>query len=139
RMRSCRSGVAFFGLGLSQRGLGHHNVEALLLLVRDLNQHTRFYARRMRLFGDVTGADAVLCWQTGYPFSVNLSRGYPRYNPGEYSANEMLERGEVDACLFVGSEGVSQMSAKAVSHLRCIPIIALDHPTLASAIAPTIR
>jgi formylmethanofuran dehydrogenase subunit B len=29
----------------------------------------------------------------------------PRYNPGEYAANELLERGEVDLCLLVGSEG----------------------------------
>ena len=53
----------------------------------------------------MTGADNVLAWQTGYPFSVNLSRGYPRYNPGEFSANDLLERGEPDVCLFVGSRG----------------------------------
>ena len=113
-MKACRYGIVFFGLGLSMTGLGHHNVEALLLLVRDLNDHTRFFARRMRVPGDVTGADTVLTWQTGYPFSVNLSRGYPRYNPGEFSANEMLERGDVDACLLVGSEGVGRFSAAAV-------------------------
>ncbi len=43
----------------------------------------------------------VLAWQTGYPFSVNFARGYPRYNPGEFSAQDMLERGDVDLCLFV--------------------------------------
>lgn len=87
----------------------------------------------------MTGADIALCWQTGFPFAVNLSRGYPRYNPGEYSANEMLERGEVDACLLVGSEGVSQMSPQALSQLRRIPTIALDHPTVASALPPAVR
>lgn len=34
--------------------------------------------------------------ETGYPFSVHLGRGYPRYNPGE-----------VDACVLVGSAGVA--------------------------------
>src|SRR5204863_6860794 len=105
RMKSCRYGIVFFGRGLSMTGLGHHYVEALLLLVRDLNDYTRFFARRMRVQGDVTGADTVLTWQTGYPFSVNFSRGYPRYNPGEFSAQDMLERGEADACLLLGSEG----------------------------------
>ena len=38
RMKTCRYGIVFFGLGLSMTGLGQHNVEALLLLVRDLNQ-----------------------------------------------------------------------------------------------------
>src|SRR6185295_10579227 len=101
QMKSCRCGVVFFGLGLARTGHGHRNVEALLQLVRDLNAFSRFHARRMRIPGDVTGADNVLCWQTGFPFSVSLSRGYPRYNPGEYSANIVLERGEADACLFV--------------------------------------
>lgn len=139
RMKACRVGVVFFGLGLSRAASGHRNVEALLRLVTDLNAHTRFHARRMRIPGDVTGADSVLCWQTGFPFSVDLSRGYPRYNPGEYSANEVLERGEADCCLMVGSEGIAQMSAAAVDRLRQIPTIFLDHPTVTSSITPTVR
>ena len=139
RMKTCRCGVVFFGTGLSMTGIGHRNVEALLQLVTDLNHHTRFYVRRMRVQGDVTGADSVLAWQTGYPFSVNLARGYPRYNPGEFSAQDMLERGEADACLFVGSEGVDRFSPTAVDHLRRIPTIALDYPTVESSIRPTVR
>jgi formylmethanofuran dehydrogenase subunit B len=139
RMKSCRCGVIFFGLGLTRQSVGHRNVEALLQLVADLNAFTRFHARRMRVPGDVTGADNVLCWQTGYPFSVNLSRGYPRYNPGEYSANDMLQRQEVDACLLVGSEGVSDLSEQAVAHLQRIPTIALDYPTFDSLASPTVR
>jgi formylmethanofuran dehydrogenase subunit B len=139
RMKQCRYGIVFFGLGLSMTGLGHQNVAALLLLVRDLNQHTRFCARRMRIPGDVTGADTVLAWQTGYPFSVNLARGYPRYNPGEFSAQGMLEREEVDACLLVGSEGAARFSEQATASLRRIPTIALDHPTVESSLEPTVR
>ncbi len=139
RMKACRYGVVFFGLGLSMTGSGQHNVEALLMLVRELNSYTRFCARKMRVPGDVTGADTVLIWQTGYPFSVNLARGYPRYNPGEFSAQGMLERGDVDACLLVGSEGVSRFSEEAVAHLRQIPTIVLDYPTVDSLVVPTIR
>jgi formylmethanofuran dehydrogenase subunit B len=93
----------------------------------------------MRIQGDVTGADSVLAWQTGYPFSVNLARGYPRFNPGEFSAQDMLERGEADVCLLLGSEGVAAFSPLALDHLRQIPTIALDYPTVASAIPPTVR
>ncbi len=109
-MRSCKYGVFFFGLGLAETGswggtprtgTGHVNVAALLHLVAELNAVTRFTARRMRLQGDVSGADNVLCWQTAYPFAVDFSRGYPRYNPGEFTANELLERGDVDAALLV--------------------------------------
>lgn len=136
RMRSCRCGVVFFGLGLSRQGLGHLSVDALLRLVADLNATTRFHARRMRIPGDVTGADSLLCWQTGYPFSVNLGAGYPRYNPGEFSANDLLERGEVDSCLLVGSEGITQFSDAAVEFLKTIPTIVLDYPNATSPITP---
>jgi formylmethanofuran dehydrogenase subunit B len=139
RMKACRFGIVFFGLGLSLTGLGHRSVEALLRLVTDLNDFTRFYARRMRVQGDVAGADTVLAWQTGYPFSVNLARGYPRYNPGEFSANDLLGRGEADACLLVGSEGVAQFSPEALAHLRRIPTVVLDHPTVEPAVPPTVR
>jgi formylmethanofuran dehydrogenase subunit B len=139
RMKSCRFGIVFFGLGLSLSAGGHQNVVALLRLVRDLNRYTRFYARRMRVQGDVSGADLVLAWQTGYPFSVNLGRGYPRYNPGEFSAAGLLERGEVDACLLVGSEGVRKFPQAARDFLETIPTIALDYPTLPSTILPAVR
>jgi formylmethanofuran dehydrogenase subunit B len=139
RMRRCRYGVVFFGFGLSRAKHGHRTVEALLKLVRELNQHTRFNVRRMRGSGDVTGADMVLAWQTGYPFSVNLARGYPRYNPGEYSGQTLLERREVDACLLVGSHGIHRFSESARSFLREIPTIVLDSPVAELAIQPTVR
>ena len=139
RMKECRCGVFFFGLGLARKPSGHRDVEALLRLTRDLNAHTRFYARRMRMHGDVTGADTVLCWQTGYPFGVNLSRGYPRYNPGEYTANDMLERGEVDACLLVGGESLPEMTAKARSHLDRIPTLLLEYPTVETHFEPSVQ
>ncbi|WP_240928280.1 formylmethanofuran dehydrogenase subunit B [Thalassoroseus pseudoceratinae] len=139
RMKSCECGVIFFGLGLTQQPLGHLNVDALLRLAAELNQHSHFYARRMRVPGDVTGADSVLCWQTGYPFSVDLRRGYPRYNPGEFSANDLLEQNEVDLCLLVGSEGVPALSPLAQQRLQSIPTIVLDYPTVESTISPTVR
>ena len=139
KMRSCQYGVIFFGLGVAQKGMGHANVEALLRLVADLNAHTRFSARRLRIPGDVAGADSVLCWQTGFPFAVNMTRGYPRYNPGEYSANELLESGEVDSCVLVGSERIGDLSATAQQRLTQIPTIVLDYPHVNPEFAPTVR
>lgn len=148
RMIGCQCGVVFFGLGLTGMVTardpenpmpGQHNVHLLLKLVAELNAQTRFFARRMRIYGDVTGADNVLCWHTGYPFSVNLSRGYPRYNPGEYSADSVLARAEADACLLVGSETFDLLSPAAQAHLRRIPTIAIDNPGTALPFSPTVR
>ncbi len=139
RMRSCRCGIVFFGYGLVLQPMGNHNVEALLQLVTDLNQETRFYARRMRVGGDVSGADSVLCWQTGYPFSVNFARGFPRYNPNEFSAADMLERGEPDALVLVGSTRLECFPPAALRHLERIPTILIEHPYGVVPFQPKLR
>ena len=128
RMKGSHYGAVFFGVSLTESSTGNTNVEALLRLVTDLNMFTRFVARRMRVPGDVTGADSVLCWQTGYPFSVSLSRGFPRFNPVEYSAGPMLERNETDCVILVGAERVDRFSEGARSNLHKIPVILLDPP-----------
>lgn len=127
-LKACRSSIFYFGLGLTRTDLAHSNVEALLRLVTDLNEVSRSYARRMRIPGDIAGADSVLCWQTGYPFSVNLAVGYPRYSPGEYSAEELIIRGETDCVLVVGSESLSRLSRAANERLKNIPLIVVDPP-----------
>lgn len=139
RMKHCRCGVFFFGRGLTQHATAHATVEALLLLTRELNDVTRFHARRMRVYGDVAGADSVLCWQTGFPFSVNLANGVPRYNPGEYSAQHLLAAKEVDACVFIGNEGIASFSAEAAEQMRSIPTIALGSPGTLWPLAPHVR
>lgn len=137
--RSCRYGVVFFGLGLAQSKLGHHVVSGLLKLVAELNAVTRFAARRLRIPGDVAGADSVLCWQTGFPFAVNLGRGYPRYNPGEFSAQSLLERGEVDSCVVIGTESLRDFSPAARDSLAAIPTVVLDYPHVKSQVSGDVR
>ncbi|MEZ6064373.1 MAG: formylmethanofuran dehydrogenase subunit B [Planctomycetaceae bacterium] len=139
RMQGAQFGAVFFGLGLTRHGIPHLNINALLQLVTDLQVHTRWIARRMRIPGDVAGADSVLCWQTGYPFSVDLARGYPRYNPGEFSGGELLTRGEVDAALFVGSDGYHKLSPAARSHLGSIPTILLTPPHITDPWQATVQ
>ena len=134
-LKQCQYCVVFFGLGLAQSKLGHIVVGGLLKLVADLNAHTRCAARRLRIPGDVAGADSVLCWQTGFPFAVNLGRGFPRYNPGEFSAQELLERGEVDSCVLIGTESIREFSPAAQAHLASIPTIVLEYPHVSPKIS----
>ncbi|HBI42664.1 MAG TPA: formylmethanofuran dehydrogenase subunit B, partial [Planctomycetales bacterium] len=104
RMKSARFGVIFFGMGISMTRGKHMNSAAILTLVAELNAFTKFVAMPMRGHGNVTGADVVMRWTTGYPFGVNLCRGYPRYNPGEFSTVDLLVRGDVDAALILGAD-----------------------------------
>ncbi|MBM3972256.1 MAG: formylmethanofuran dehydrogenase subunit B [Planctomycetes bacterium] len=126
RMKSCKFGIIFFGMGLSMTRGKHMNVEAALSLARDLNDYTRFYAKPVRGHGNVTGADNVVSWQTGYPFGVSLGRGYPRFNPGEFTTSDTLARGEADAAMIIASDPAGNFSQPAREHLKRIPYIALD-------------
>ena len=80
----------------------------------------------MRGHGNVTGADMVIRWTTGYPFGVNLSRGYPRFNPGEFSTVDLLVRGDNDAALILGADPGATMPQPGIEHLARIPTIVLD-------------
>ncbi len=126
RMTGCKFGVIFVGQGLTQTRGKHFNTTAAFLLVRTLNQHTKFALIPMRGHGNVTGVDNVLAWQTGYPFGVNFSLGYPRFNPGEFTVVDLLGRSETDAVLVVAADPVSSLPAGAVRRLRSVPLIALD-------------
>ena len=139
RMTHSRSGAMFFGVDLARGDGGHCNVQALLLLVTDLNAWGRWCAMRMRVQGNVVGADSVLTWQTGYPFAVDMSRGYPRYNPGEFSVQGVLQRKEVDACLLVGSETLGWLPDAAFDHLREIPTVVLDPPGREAPLPAAVR
>ncbi len=139
KMKAAKFGIVFFGAGLTQAPQAMRTIEALLRLVMELNDFTRFYCRRMRRFGDVAGADSVLAWQTGYPFGVNFAAGYPRYNPGEFTGPEMLARKEIDACVLVGSDTARDLPPAALAHLHTIPVIRLDSPGVRSPVNAAVR
>jgi formylmethanofuran dehydrogenase subunit B len=75
---------------------------ALASLSQALNGRTRCAAMGLRAGGNRTGADAVLVSQTGFPFAVDFSMGYPRYDPYGRSADSLLEAGDVDIAVVVG-------------------------------------
>jgi formylmethanofuran dehydrogenase subunit B len=126
RMMHCKFGVLFLGQGLTQTRGKHFNTSAAFLLVRALNRHTKFALMPMRGHGNVSGVDNVLAWQTGYPFGVNFSLGYPRFNPGEYTVVDVFSRGEADAALVVAADPVASLPGKAARRMAEIPTIALD-------------
>jgi formylmethanofuran dehydrogenase subunit B len=126
QMKAARFGVIFFGMGLSMTRGKHMNSAAVLQLVAEMNGYTKFVSMPMRGHGNVTGSDMVLRWTTGYPFGINLCRGYPRFNPGEFSTVDLLVRGDVDAALILGADPGATMPQPGIDHLARIPTIVLD-------------
>ena len=135
-MISCRFGVLFWGLGLTMTLGKYRNTEGAIRLVRDLNQRTKFVMMPVRGHYNVAGSNVVACWLTGYPHSVDMSLGYPRYNPGETSITDILERGENDASLILGADPVSNYPKKLAEGFVNNPLIVIDpHKNISTLMA----
>lgn len=104
--------------------------QAVLELARDLNEHTRCVALGLGRPDNAVGAQQVLTWQTGFPAAVDFSLGYPRYLPGEASADKRLARGEADAALAIGCDPWLHLekpaSDAAGGCFDSIPLLAID-------------
>jgi formylmethanofuran dehydrogenase subunit B len=125
-MVSCEFGIIFFGMGLTQSAGKLRNINVAISLVRDLNMRTKFAIMPMRGHFNVAGANTTSTWQTGYPYAVDFSLGYPRFNPGETSVVDILMRKESDAALVIASDPGSNFPHKAVEHLVKNPLIVID-------------
>jgi formylmethanofuran dehydrogenase subunit B len=121
---ACRYGTVLYGSGLAATADGYVNALALLALVRDLSRTAHVVALPLRE-GNARGAEDVLAWQTGYPSAVSFARGHPRAQPGEFSAADVLERGDVDAALILGFDALGHLPPRAAEHVRRIPTIVL--------------
>src|SRR5204863_942221 len=60
--------------------------EGLVTLAQALNAPTRCALVVLRGGGNRSGADAVLTWQTGFPFAVDFAPGVPAYRPHDGEA-----------------------------------------------------
>ncbi|MFW9867169.1 MAG: formylmethanofuran dehydrogenase subunit B [Promethearchaeota archaeon] len=139
KLKSCNFGVIFFGMGLTQSLAHHRNIDAAISLVRELNDYTKFLLTPMRGHYNVAGANQVFTWQTGYSYSIDFSRSYARYNPGEFSSVDVLLRDEIDASLIVASDPASNFPAASVRNLFKHPLIAIEpHHTPTSVNADVI-
>lgn len=109
--------------------------EALIALAQALNGPTRCALSTLRAGGNRSGADAVLTWQTGFPFAVDFARGYPRYRPHDDAA-ALLARGEIDAALVIGSP--ASIPARVASALGKVPSVAIGPRASTARFRPAI-
>ena len=125
-MMSCEFGVIYFGLGLTQSLGRFRNIEVAIALARDLNRKTKFIISPLRGHFNVTGANVVFAWQTGYPYAVDFSQGYPQFNPGENTATDLLRRGDNDATLIISSDPGAHFPASAIRNMMKHPLITIN-------------
>jgi len=125
-MVNCEFGVIFFGLGLTQSLGRFRNIEIAISLTRDLNRRTKFMIMPMRGHFNVEGANEVFTWQTGYPYAIDFSLGHPLFNPGEFTAIDLLKRGDNDATLIISTDPGAHFPKPAVQNMVKHPLIVID-------------
>jgi formylmethanofuran dehydrogenase subunit B len=124
--KSGRFGIIFFGMGVTQSLSKNHNIDEAIALTKHLNEFTKFSIMPMRGHYNVTGSGEVLGWQFGFPYSVDLSRGFARYNPGDTSSIDLLARGEVDAMFTIASDPGAHFPINCVKQIASLPSVCID-------------
>jgi len=109
--------------------------EALVVLAQALNGPTRCALSTLRGGGNRSGADAVLTWQTGFPFAVDFAGGSPAYRP-HAGAAALLAAGEIDAALVIGSSG--SVAEPVTSGLARVATVAIGPRASAAGFTPQV-
>ena len=143
-MKNAEYGALFFGLGVSQTLGKQKNVDMLIQLVEDLNTYSKWSMLPMRGFFNVSGFNIALTSETGYPYGVDFSRGYPRFMVGETTTIDLLNRREPDFFMAISADPGVQFPGYTIKHLVNIPTIQIDthwgpYTELADIVLPSTR
>ncbi|WP_440945356.1 formylmethanofuran dehydrogenase subunit B [Methanosarcina sp. T3] len=125
-MKNCNFGSISAGVGLSSSLGKHRNAEIAMNLVKELNSYTKFTFGVLRSHCNVAGFNQVASSLYGYPFGLDFMRGYPRYNPGEFTTVDLLRERDVDAVFVICADLLNQIPADCAAYLVEIPLICLD-------------
>lgn len=113
--------------------------EALMQLVTELNSTNVVVVQDFN-GGGKSGAEYVMSAASGFPFAMDLNRGFARFHGNDKSANSVLANGECDAAIFFTTsliaqevKGLESLSPEAMSHLTTIPVIEIGSGRLPGA------
>ncbi|MGH8583084.1 MAG: formylmethanofuran dehydrogenase [Gammaproteobacteria bacterium] len=132
QMKKARYGVILWSA--AQLGFAHADltVQAIVDLIRDLNQATRYAG--VPLGGNDGGASAssVCAWQSGFPLPTSFASGVPEHERHRYSAARLIEQQAPDLLLWISAfRAVPPPVTK-------IPSIVLGTPDLRLAAEPEV-
>jgi formylmethanofuran dehydrogenase subunit B len=125
-MKNAHFGIIYFGMGLTQSRGKYKNIDNAVSLVTELNAHAKFSIIPMRGHYNVTGFGNVCAWETGFVNAVDMSRGYPYYNPGETCSNDLLMRDEIDAAFVIAGDAGAHFPAQSIARMTKVPVINID-------------
>lgn len=117
----------------SQLGIGEEETawNALAKLVAKTNQVNRLHTLSISSDHPSHMAESVLSWQTGYSRCLNFRDGTPNSNLDLWSTQQLLDKEQIDVCLFIGSKSdvfLKQQWTKSNSDMKLILITPEGHP-----------
>jgi len=125
-MKNAKFGSIYGGLGLASSFGKHRNLECVLTLNKELQKYAKFQIGLIRGHCNVAGFNVLASYLYGFPFGVDFSRGYPRYNPGEHTTTDVLREKEVDAVFVMCADLGAHLAQDSVRYMHDIPVICLD-------------
>ncbi|MDE3011920.1 MAG: hypothetical protein KGI67_13625 [Pseudomonadota bacterium] len=132
RLRVARYGVLAWAAPDLDWPQADLTVQALASTITTLNATTRCAGLPLGGSDGDFSADAVLLWQTGYPFRISLASGTGRYDPVGLATERLLRQRDVDLLLWVSCFD----PARSLPAERDCPLVALTcigTPVLADA------
>jgi formylmethanofuran dehydrogenase subunit B len=138
RCKQCRYGVVCTAYDDFLMYDDREAIAATHQLAVELSEHTRFALLNCCGAGNAVGAEQLLAWRTGFPNSINLAAGHPRFGPREFTIDQLLARGEVDAILTFDTMLWATLSEAALRTIARIPVVVVN-PAFDGAVADYVR
>lgn len=108
-------------------------IQAMVDLVKDLNQTTRWSGLPLGGNDGDTSAAQVCTWQAGYPLRTAFEASGPHYQPLLFDTARLLETREVDALLWIAA-----LDPERVPPAAACPRIVLGRPDMVFADPPDV-
>ena len=108
-------------------------IQAMVDLVKDLNQTTRWSGLPLGGNDGDTSAAQVCTWQAGYPLRTAFEASGPHYQPLLFNTARLLETREVDALLWIAA-----LDPERVPPAAACPRIVLGRPDMVFADPPDV-
>lgn len=112
--------------------------EAALRWGAELNRTTRVVTLALGDGFNATGAIDTLTWQTGFPFAVDFSAGFPQYDPIRFSVDRLLADDVPDAALIVDASPDYMASSEFAPEWRGRPCIVVGSEPLSMIPEPKV-
>lgn len=102
-MRAARYGVVVWNASELDFANADLTIQAIVDLIKDLNQTTRWAGLPLGGSDGDTSAAQVCTWQTGYPLRMAYTASGPHYQPQSYATDALLADAAVDALVWISA------------------------------------